>query len=86
MNSMIKSFLAFIGLIIFSGQLFAPIIVGNGGDPRILMFKKARIEAVNWTYKASLYPQFIKDDTQTIEVVKIFCSATAFSKRWPRIF
>lgn len=48
----------------------APVIVGNGGDPRIIKLKNARIEAVNWTYKVSIFPQFLAGDALTPSLVK----------------
>lgn len=43
----------------------APIIgtnPGNPGDPLILLFNRARVDAANWAAQANLYPQFIASD------------------------
>jgi len=60
---------------LFATQSNAQIIVGNGGDPRIIKLTNARIEAVNWTYKLTIYPQYVDNDALTPSLVRSFLSA-----------
>lgn len=69
-----------ISLLVLSTTAFAPGGVGNGGDPRILRFKHARIEAAGMVGKVAIYPELIQDvkETPRYDYIKVtrFLTAT----------
>ena len=70
-----------LGILVVADPLLAPPgIIGNGGDLRIL-FRKAKIEAVNVVYKDSLYKDLSLRGTAFSEPLrKIFSDDTHMNR------